>query len=442
MRYMRYPLFVTVVLLGACSGRDDDAQSAATAGAPAAAKYVVMDDSLTELKDDFNSRVDQVRFIFLVGPTCGICLRGMADLNDAFIEAMQGDARFHVFVVHVPALGAKEEHVAQAIPLLDGPNVTHYWEDSGIIGMHYHDLFEVRAYVWDTWSIYRPGVTWDQTLPPMPDYWEHQLTGAGEVFTADGELDAERFAGVARTMIDKAGEYVLADPGATDATDVDYADGAIIPKVAQPLAVAIGTHIRGRGGYRNLKRIQAINFAGSIESDGVRYALSIQTARPNRITRIVADSSAEHDETGTRFDNDSAPRGLPREIETQLLDVFEFDGPVVEWKDKEHSNRIVGMKKIGKVLAWELELTQAQGQRWQLWIDSHTGSLIQAIPVDGTGTPQFVMRASDFRDVDGFTFPFLVEYKTASGDLIATESFTNIEVKSQAFDIDEEAVTH
>ena len=440
MHYLRYPLFVTVLLLGACSGRDDDTQGAATAGAPADTEYVVMDDSLTELKDDFNSRVDKVRFVFLVGPTCGICLRGMADLNDAFIEAMQGDPRFHVFVVHVPALGAKEKHVAQAIPLLDGPNVTHYWEDSGIIGMHYHDLLDVRAYVWDIWAIYRPGAVWGDTLPPEPDYWEHQLTAAGGPFTSDLELDAERYARVAKQMIDEVRDVSLvAEAVAQDAT---YADGLVIPKVAQPRGVAIQQHIMGRGGYQNLKRIEAVNFDGSIEANGTLYPLSIRTSRPGSIVRAIDDSPATYDKAGTHFADPDAPRGLPHEIESRLLDLFEFDGPLVEWKDKGHDTRMIGMRKVGEILAWELELDQNQGQRWTLLIDSHSGAIVEAYALDDAGGTMFSIHADDFKDVAGFMFPHRIEYRGNDGTLLASENIDRIDVITESFQIEQERVTH
>ena len=109
--------------------------------------YVVLGDDLQQLKDDFNANEGRVRLLFLSGPTCGICLRGMADLNDEFIAASQNDDRVVTFVVHVPTLGAKEEHVPDTIPLLDGPRVHHYWEALGIIGSHFTDVMDVGTCV-------------------------------------------------------------------------------------------------------------------------------------------------------------------------------------------------------------------------------------------------------------------------------------------------------
>ena len=139
-------VLAAAIALAACSQTDEPTQSAGL-------DYVVMSEDLQQLKDDFNVNLGRVRLVFLSGPTCGICLRGMADLNDEFIADSQNDDRLVTFVVHVPTMGAKEHHAADSIPLLNGPRVHHYWEESGIIGQHYTEVMDVDMYVCDFWAI-------------------------------------------------------------------------------------------------------------------------------------------------------------------------------------------------------------------------------------------------------------------------------------------------
>ena len=54
--------------------------------------YVVLGEDLQQLKDDFNANEGRLRLMFVSGPTCGICLRGMADLNDAYLAASPNSA--------------------------------------------------------------------------------------------------------------------------------------------------------------------------------------------------------------------------------------------------------------------------------------------------------------------------------------------------------------
>jgi hypothetical protein len=389
-----------------------------------------MGEDLRQLRDDFNANEGRVRLLFLSGPTCGICLRGMADLNDAFVAASQHDDRLVTFVVHVPTLGAREEHVADTIPLLDGPRVHHYWEDSGIIGNHYRDVMEVDVYVWDFWAIYGPTATWEETLPPKPDYYEHQLSGFIDMaggFPREKMLDAQRFAGRASGFVDAVDLSRFIEHAELDQSEKELlADGATIPVVAQPRNVAVSQYIRNRGGYRNLKRIQAVEKRGHIEVGGSSYPLRISAQRPNTIRRSIAGTD----------------RALPSALESKLLKSFEFDGLLVEWPDKGHELSMRGMQKIGDVLAWKLDLRQSDGQRWHLFINSHGGDLVLANMLDDNKQIEYSIVRSDFRETQGFKFAHRTEYVDQNGRLLGVEVIDEIIIGEQPFSITDEAAAH
>lgn len=453
MTFQKLLTLMFALALTACGGPggSSDDSTSATAGDNASSNMVVMGDDLQQLKDDFNANAGRVRLIFLNGPTCGICLRGMADLNDAFVAASQGDDRLVTFVVHVPTMGAKQHHAADSMPLLDGPRVHHYWEESGIIGQHYTEVMDVAMYVWDFWAIYGPDATWDETLPPVPDYYEHQLgvTSGGRFrgFPRELVLDAERFAA-------KTAEYVALVDQQRFARDADFelpeqerlADGTVIPHVGQPRNVAVRQHIIGRGGYSNLKRIQAVELQGHIEANGTSASLVVRSERPDVIRRLVGDgenaSTAEKDSNGWVQIPSDGFRGLASEYEEPVLASFEFDGLFVEWPDKGHDVDMLGMQKFGDVLAWQLELVQEGGRRWHLYLDSHTGDLVRAKLLNPDGGSSLLIDQSDFRDVDGFRFPHRIDYLAGSETRLATEIFDRIIVDVEPFDLDQQAVTH
>ena len=428
MKPKRLLLFLIGGALVACS--PNDAGDSAVDSQLAEPSYVVMGEDLQQLKDDFNANEGRVRLLFISGPTCGICLRGMADLNDAFIAAGQGDDRLVTIVVHVPALGAREEHVAATIPLLQGPRIHHYWEDSGIIGQHFSEVMGVEIYVWDFWMIYGPEARWDGLLPPAPDYYEHQLgvtSGGSRGFPRERVLDAERFAAEAAGYIARvdADQFVEPENVNLDGNEM-FADGTVIPVVAQPRNVAVRQHIMGRGGYKNLKRIQSIRARGSIETDSGTYDLIIEAARPDSLRRMVTNGE----------------RGLPSDLERLLLDTFEFDGLFVEWPDKGHKVEMFGMLKIGDVLAWKLSLQQADGPSWYLYINSHGGALVRADILDDQGELLYEIRQSEFRETSNFMFPHRIEYLDGAGRTLAVETIDAIEVEVESFDIQQEPVAH
>lgn len=415
----------SVLLMASCS-QDTGHPGAEESAASDYLSYAVLGQDLEELRSDFNAHRGQVRLLFINGPTCGICLRGMADLNDEFIAASQNDGRLETFVVHVPALGAKEEHVKDVLPLLAGPRIHHYWEDSGIIGRLYQKVMDTELYMWDVWMAYLPDVVWEGELPPYPDFWMHQLGPLPK----DLILDASVFAVETRKMMDLVGDAEsFADAPLARSAAEQVADGLVIPDIAQPKGIAIGTHIRGRGGYLNLKSIQSIEQRGTITAGEETFDLQINSQRGKGIRRLIG-SGEQVSEAGFDGNTVSLPegddRGLPAALERILLESFEFDDPVVDWKDKGHQTRKIGMHKHGDVLAWGLELIQVSGTRWNLFIDSHTGDLVKATILDESGAPVNVMVMDDFYDESGFRFPHTIEYYDGAGNLLAVENIDEI----------------
>ncbi len=440
-------LFLIASLLASCGENSDPETSRGSSNTTPT--YTVIEQDLQTLKDEFNANAGRVRLLFLSGPTCGICLRGMADLNDAFLAEYQNDDRLVTFVIHVPTMGAKEKHVADTIPLLNGPRIHHYWEDSGIIGQHFRETMDVEHYVWDFWAIYGPDATWEGLLPPKPEYFEHQLgvsAGRYRSFPEGLVLNADRFAVKTLELVNSIDGGHSLSP-VSDRADFSelVADGTEISVVGQPRNVAVRQHILGRGGYKNLKRIQNIIASGYLESAGQRYALTITTTRPDKVRReLIIDG--QHLIT-TRSDDEismesAIDRGIPIDVEQQLLKTFEFDGLFVEWPDKGHEVSMEGMRKFNAVLAWKLKLQQKNGPVWNLYLNSHSGNLIQKHMLDENGHPTLIIRQSDFRDVDGFRFPFRIEYMDGGGRSIAVEMIDTIILEVEPFEVEDEVISH
>jgi hypothetical protein len=427
MKYVNTLAFACLGLaLVGCGGAENSNGNSAHDNAPQS--LVVMGDDLQQLKDDFNANAGRVRLVFLNGPTCGICLRGMADLNDEFLAASQGDDRMVTLVVHVPTMGAKEHHAGDSMPLLDGPRIHHYWEESGIIGQHYSEVMDVDMYVWDFWAIYGPEAVWEGTLPPVPDYYEHQLgttSGRFHVFPNERVLDAERFTAKTREFLELVDEQRFVTKADFELSEQErLADGTVIPHVGQPRNVAVRQHIMGRGGYKNLKRIQAVEMHGQIEANGFSTPIVTRSERPNVLRRT------------------DTTHGLPEDYEAILLDSFEFDGLFVEWPQKGHEVDMLGMQKFGDVLAWRLDLVQKGGRHWNLYLDSHTGDLVRATLLDEGGVATFMIDQSDFRETSGFRFPHRINYKSGNGDVLASETIDEIIVDMEPFELEQDAVSH
>ncbi|MFQ5609664.1 MAG: hypothetical protein ACE5F8_05275, partial [Woeseiaceae bacterium] len=309
--------------------------------------YVTLDAELTQLKADFNAMTDKVRLVFISGPSCGICLRGMDDLNEAIVASIQGNPRIHTFVVQVPTLGAKEEHAAAAVGLMPGSRVNHYWDPEGNTGIEFMDSLDIEMYAWDVWMVYEPGAIWDPGAhPPTPVFWQHQLGPLPD----ESRLDAREFATVVRAKLANM-------PAVSEESRVAAAQRSEpgIFSVAQPKGVMIQSNHFSRGGYRELKTIQSIRYEGEADIGGRTYSLRVNTERPQRYERVISNgvesSTITFDGANIRRVG-NGPEPLPPPIQNDFLVSYEFDGWMTDWKAKGHNVVRLGMKKHEDRLPW------------------------------------------------------------------------------------------
>jgi hypothetical protein len=168
--------------------------------------YTLLDESGSQLREDFNRAKGSVRLLFVVDPICPGCLRGLDDINQDLL-AETDDPRLQTFVVHVPVLaaGAKAKDVAPAAKLLSNAHVRHYWNPTGSFGRTLSEAVGLKndkeqVYAWDVWLIYGSEATWDGPQPPKPQRLMHQLR-ALQGNAEFPHLDSEVFAREVRQLL-------------------------------------------------------------------------------------------------------------------------------------------------------------------------------------------------------------------------------------------------
>lgn len=417
-------LNLSLLMLAACTP-EAPAPVANSAGKP---PYITLDQKLTDLRADFNAMDDKLRLVFLSGPSCGICLRGMDDLNESIVQSLQDDPRVHTFVVYLPTLGAEEKHAAAAVALMQGSRIDHYWDGKGESGLLFQEALDIDAYAWDIWMLYEPGARWSaDAAPPPPPFWQHQLMGLPD----EQRLDADEFAAEVTAR--------LADlPAAPPATETIAApDGSAVGSggevlaVAQPAVVMIRHNHRSRGGYDQLKAITRIRYYGETLIGGRAYPLTVETRRPQYYERTigVGEDNATVVWDGSEVVRTGAASGPPTAIPEEFLTSWEFDGWITEWKDKGHSLRRLGMKKLDDRLPWLMEAELANGRTWHIYVDSHTGDAFRQALIGPNGEESVVLEFSDYREANGFRLPHRVDYHEGD-ERVATDRFERIVVET------------
>jgi hypothetical protein len=154
--------------------------------------HTKLDASAWTLRHAFNTDSGRVRVLTLVSPTCGVCLRGAAAVQQRAL-ASNAAAGLRAYVVWVPKLGATESDVPHATRLVQDPRATHYWDASGVTMTLFRSALGLSEDAWDVYLIYDAHAKWPEDSLPVPNYWMHQL-GSKRNPRADGPwLDGRAF---------------------------------------------------------------------------------------------------------------------------------------------------------------------------------------------------------------------------------------------------------
>ncbi|HAS24739.1 MAG TPA: hypothetical protein DCR64_04080 [Vibrio sp.] len=137
--------------------------------------YMYLDNDLSQLKEQFNKDKGKTRVVAILGPTCGGCLVGMRDVNNALLEKEKDNPDLVTYLVYVPTLGATEKDIANTKGLITTNRAYEYWDETGETGKEFQSKLGLNDYIWDAWFAFDGDAQWDQTIPD-DYYWMRRAT--------------------------------------------------------------------------------------------------------------------------------------------------------------------------------------------------------------------------------------------------------------------------
>lgn len=97
-----------------------------------------------------------------------------------------------MYVVWVRSLPKdNEERVPAATTKLPDQRASHFWDGDGKLKVAYKRLMKMEELAWDVYYVYGRGVEWKGELPPVPNYYMHQLYSLPPELMLDGDKLAE-----------------------------------------------------------------------------------------------------------------------------------------------------------------------------------------------------------------------------------------------------------
>lgn len=129
----------------------------------------------------FNAEASVPRLVFLVSPTCDVCVSGAASAAQAVLS-LPTTSDFRLYLLWLPVLENDTWQTAEAahnrLPRDD--RMARFWDRDLIVSQSYHRVLQLAQHqrrhrvAWDLFLLYEAGRIWTNG-PPVPDFWMHQL---------------------------------------------------------------------------------------------------------------------------------------------------------------------------------------------------------------------------------------------------------------------------
>ena len=133
------------------------------------------------LRHGFNAAAAVPRLVFLVSPTCDVCVSGALSAAQAVLSLPRTSA-FRLYILWLPVLANDTLQATAAVRArLPADNrVMHFWDRDLIVSRAYHGVLQLgqrqrrHRVAWDLFLLYGAGIVWTDA-PPVPGFWMHQL---------------------------------------------------------------------------------------------------------------------------------------------------------------------------------------------------------------------------------------------------------------------------
>src|SRR5437588_656938 len=185
----------------------------------------------------------------------------------------------------------------------------------------------------------------------------------------------------------------------------------------------IAKNIQARGGLNKLTGIKTMRATYATEEDGKPVRLVELHKRPDKLRRNISFGKTSviigyDGQTAWQFFSSraKAPSPAPADLAQELKEEADFDGSLVNYKEKGVAIELIGKEKLNGKDVYNLKLTLKEGQLRNVYIDARN-----FLEVKETGSFQnggkkvdFVILSKDYRPIQGIMFPFVIDQK--SGD--------------------------
>jgi outer membrane lipoprotein-sorting protein len=188
---------------------------------------------------------------------------------------------------------------------------------------------------------------------------------------------------------------------------------------AQTVEEVIAKNIAAQGGMARLKAIQSMRMTGDVVSGGMQAGFTQVFKRPvkMRLDISVQDltlTQAYDGQNGWQlvpFTGKKSPEPMSADDLKQVQQSADFDGPLMDYKQKGNNIELAGKEKIEGTNAYHLIVTLKNGNIENMYLDADTFLEFKSVArTTNRGTAiDLETTVGDYKEVEGVMFPFSIE---------------------------------
>jgi hypothetical protein len=192
--------------------------------------------------------------------------------------------------------------------------------------------------------------------------------------------------------------------------------------LAETVDDVVAKYIQARGGMEKIKSVSSMKATGkmvmgggAMEAPFVRVSRRPSDIRMEFTIQGLTGVQAFDGKAGVAwmimpFMGKKDPEIQPAEETKLMAEEADFDGPLVNWKDKGHKVELMGTEQVEGADAYKLKLTRKSGNVDYVYVDAETGLEVKSESKRMIRGAELEMQSlmGDYKDVDGVLLPFTI----------------------------------
>jgi outer membrane lipoprotein-sorting protein len=192
-----------------------------------------------------------------------------------------------------------------------------------------------------------------------------------------------------------------------------------LPSAAQTADEIVAKSLEARGGLEKLRAVKSMRFTGKMTAGPMEAPAVYEAKRPNktRLDATVQGLTLTQAFDGTSgwqvmpFQGNKDPQPMSPEEQQIAEEESDFDGPLVDYKQKGNQVELLGKEKVEGTDAWKLKVTRKSGTVETLYLDADSFLAIKGESrrtLRGTEV-ESEQSIGDYKEVEGLLIPHSFE---------------------------------